>query len=102
MTPAAARLLDVLARERAAARAADLDALAALQLEKRQAVDALAATAPPDVERTELARAAEANVRLLAHLAACLRAFTGAESRTTYTTRGKSETPPPTRLRGAI
>jgi hypothetical protein len=81
---AVARLAELLDDERAAALAADVDRLLALQAEKQRAVDAVlsehAGSFPAHAGR--LADVARENLLLLRHLVSCLRSLVGEETPT--------------------
>ena len=79
-----ARLLE---SERAFARCADVDALSAIQDEKRTVLEALLATDLSENERTTLREQALANVQLIRHLVACLHGLIAPDS-PTYTAGG--------------
>jgi hypothetical protein len=81
----------LLEAERAAALAADVDALGALQTEKESALVALAESSPTDEERLDLARRARSNLGLLRQLADLHRSLLGgdAPAPATYGPRGE-------------
>ena len=73
MPEATAALANVLERERVAAIAADVDALTALQEEKRSCLVVLKSSEPPPEEMGPLVERAQANIRLIRLLVQCLR-----------------------------
>lgn len=100
---AVARLAELLDAERAAALAADVDRLLALQAEKQRAVDAVlsehAGTFPAQAGR--LADVARENLLLLRHLVSCLRSLVGDEV-PTYGQEGRNTPSPLPRRRVAL
>ena len=69
------RFSSLLDAERTAALAADLESLAALQIEKERTLAELGAAPPPPEEQAEIVRKARANVGLLRQLAELHRAL---------------------------
>lgn len=100
---AVARLAELLDAERAAALAADVDRLLALQAEKQRAVDAVlsehAGSFPAQAGR--LADVARENLLLLRHLVTCLRSIVGEET-PTYGHAGQSAASAAPWRRGAL
>lgn len=98
-----ARFHALLVREREAVRAADLDALDALQPEKRALLAELHATSIDPGRLEELGAFARYNVGLLRHLVSILRGVAGLpESPASYGGRGQWVPPtPPSHVRGA-
>lgn len=86
MNQAASMLTALLERERTAALSADVDALTALQAEKRTALDSLRAQGLSDAELEALRQSALTNVQLIRHLVGCLHGLSGSEA--TYTPGG--------------
>ena len=92
-SPEAQRLRSLLDAERNAAVAADLDALVALQQDKRELVDELRGQGLDAPVLPELASKAHANLQLMRHLVGVLRALTLPEA-DAYTPRGLREDAP--------
>lgn len=86
MTPAAA-FLEVLESEREAALRADVDALAAVQERKREALAALLRSDPSEDVAADLRARAQANLRLIRHLVSCLQGIVSPQG-PTYTAAG--------------
>src|SRR5687767_9248515 len=87
MGEAVTSLSSVLERERQAALAADVDALAQLQEEKRLALTALGAEEVSDDEIGSLRTRAMANVQLIRHLTVLLQGMVAPQA-PTYTAGG--------------
>lgn len=87
MGQAVSTLSSVLERERQAAIAADVDALAELQEEKRLALTALYDDEVSDEEMSDLRGRAMANVQLIRHLTVCLQGMCAPQA-PTYTAGG--------------
>ncbi|MCG8556066.1 MAG: hypothetical protein MJD61_12390 [Proteobacteria bacterium] len=87
------RFRSLLEAERNAAVAADLDALLALQKDKRELVDELRGHGFDATVLPELAAKARANLQLMRHLVGVLRALTLPET-DAYTPRGAREDTP--------
>ena len=102
-TDAVARLAGLLDAERAAALAANVDQLLAIQAEKQLALAAVLGAHdgqfPPGAGR--LADTARENLLLLRHLVACLRSLVG-EEEPTYGAAGQCSASVAPRRRGAL
>lgn len=85
-----AELTKVLDAERAVALRADVDALGAIQQEKRVLLDKLLAANVPIPECDELRKKALANVQLIRHLVACLKGISSPDDTPTYNAGGAS------------
>lgn len=90
MSPAAHRLWDLLEKERLAAIAADVDAVAAVQEDKRVALTAFHRSAPDQEEVELLVEVAHANIVLMRHMAECYRGLLGVEGQSVYGAAGQS------------
>jgi hypothetical protein len=84
---AAAAFLEVLESEREAALRADVDALAAVQERKREALSALLGSDASEDLIAELRARAQANLRLIRHLVGCLQGLVSPQA-PTYTAAG--------------
>ena len=102
MSPDIRELSDLLSRERAAALAADLDALETLQIEKRVLLDRGIDT--NDRAYPSLMRVARANVGLIRQLAALHRALAGIDTSPSYGSDGREHDsiPPPSFTRAVL
>jgi hypothetical protein len=78
----------VLETERQIALRADVDALGAIQEEKRVLLDKLLASGAPEAETENLRKKALANVQLIRHLVACLQGLSTPPGGPTYTAGG--------------
>ena len=103
MTPEARKLADILERERAAARRADIDALVALQADKREALAALVSEELSEEEHGALATAVRANISLIRHLVQCLEGMAGGGAQNGYNASGeRTSVAPAGALRGRL
>lgn len=91
MPEAVARFRDALAAEREALRHADVDALVAIQDEKRAALDGLREAGLPQEIRDAFAREAQANLELMHHLVSCLRGIVVSDGGAVYGKQGHVE-----------
>ncbi len=91
MPEAAARFRDALAVERDAARRADVDALVAIQDEKRAALEVLREAGLPQELRDAFAREAQLNLELMHHLVSCLRGIVASDGGAVYGKQGNVE-----------
>lgn len=87
MSSAAAAFSEVLSAERQCALAADVDALAALQEQKREALARLLESEATDEEIAELRAQALSNIQLMRHLVSCLQGIV-TPAGPTYTPHG--------------
>jgi hypothetical protein len=102
-TDAVARLAGLLDAERAAALAADVDQLLAIQAEKQRALSALLGANDGEfpVGAGKLADVARENLLLLRHLVSCLRSLVG-EEEPTYGSAGQRAPSATPRRRGSL
>lgn len=83
-----AEFTKVLDAERAIALRADVDALGAIQQEKRVLLDKLLAANVPAPECDALRKKALANIQLIRHLVACLQGLSSPSDSPTYNAGG--------------
>ena len=87
MSEAVLQFAKILEDERGFALRADIDALSAIQEQKRTVLSELLTSEVPEEERTRLRELALANVQLIRHLVACLQGLISPEA-ATYTAGG--------------
>jgi len=102
MAQAAEEFSSLLDRERQAALSADVDALTALQEEKRAWLTRAKNGEFEASLADDLIARAHANVGLIRNLVVCLRGVLGGDSEPTYTSRGLRPVEPEGSLRGKL
>ena len=102
MNEACAAFEQLLVEERKAALRADVDALAALQEQKRALLDAVKSSPEAARHAPQLLLNAENNLRLIRQLVSCLRLSLGVEEDPTYTSRGVRSISPEGVSRGVL
>lgn len=101
MSEAVTEFARLLESERMHALRADVDALVAIQEEKRAALEKLLASGAPETETRRLREKALSNVQLIRHLVACLQGLSAPES-PTYNADGGRASVPPRRILGRL